>query len=205
MQDFKVAIANCLKEKIEDLTTGWLTGDGEVEEVSIGGNVDYSPDQWVASDIEVIIKYHTFPEDNEENMEDNNTTIENDILTVENCTELSNILSNKAESDPSYAAFANKYEGRTIEFDGRIDYLVNHKDYKTRYDILVSAGDYDPNHQSGPTFKFEDVGVYDLGLDTLYLEDEIKVGMNVHIVAKVETFNSDSCLFFLDPISVSKR
>lgn len=208
---------NIKLEKIEDLITGWLTEDGEVEEVSVGGNVDYSPDQWVANDIEVIIKYHTFPEDKKETEktgetepienieEDNSEDTQKNILTVENCAELSSILSNKAENDPSYTAFSQKYKGRTIEFDGRIDYLVNHEDYDTRYDILVSAGDYNPNHQIGPTFKFEDVGVYDLDLDTLYLEDEIKVGMNVHIVAEVEKFDTNSYLFFLDPISVSKR
>ncbi|MBR5296803.1 MAG: hypothetical protein IKU29_02910 [Parabacteroides sp.] len=53
---------NVKLEKIEDLVFGWLTKDGEVEEVSVGGDVNYSADKWVAADIEVIIKYHTFPE-----------------------------------------------------------------------------------------------------------------------------------------------
>jgi len=48
-------------EAIDDLIFGWLTKDGEVEEVSVGGDVDYSPDDWVAADTEVIIRYHTFP------------------------------------------------------------------------------------------------------------------------------------------------
>lgn len=144
---------NIKLEKIEDLITDWLTEDGEIEEVSVGGDVNYSSDKWVANDIEVIIKYHTFQKDKEEeiepiesNEEEVRTDIETDILTVGNCTELSGILSNKAENDQSYVAFSQKYKGRTIEFDGRIDYLVNHGDYDTRYDILVSAGDYDPNH-----------------------------------------------------------
>ena len=144
---------NIKLEKIEDLITDWLTEDGEIEEVSVGGDVNYSSDKWVANDIEVIIKYHTFQKDKEEeiepiesNEEEVRTDIETDILTVGNCTELSGILSNKAENDQYYVAFSQKYKGRTIEFDGRIDYLVNHGDYDTRYDILVSAGDYDPNH-----------------------------------------------------------
>ena len=55
----------------------------------------------------------------------------------------------------------------------------------------------------GPTFKFKDVGVYDLG-DGLTLADYIKVGSNVRIQAKVQSYNSDTGLFELDP-DVYKR
>ena len=127
------------------------------------------------------------------------------MLTIDNCDELSSILSKKAEIDESYSSFANKYEERTIEFDGRIDYLVNHGNYDTRYDILMFACDYDHNHQTGPAFKFEDVNAHDLNLDTLYLEDEIEVGKNVRIVAKIKRFDNNSGLFFLDPVSVTER
>lgn len=214
---------NIKLEKIEDLITGWLTKDGEVDEVSVGGDFEYSPDKWVNADTEVIIKYHTFPEEetevaeekSEEKTNQEGTTENNDqnseedvldeILTIDNCEELTNMLSNKAEIDDSYSNFANKYRGRTIEFDGRIDYVVNHENYNTRYDILVSAGDYDADHQIGPIFKFEDVAAYDLDLDTLFLEEKIQVGKNVRIVAKVVEFNSDTGLFFLDPVSVTER
>lgn len=122
-------------------------------------------------------------------------------LTVDNCPELAAMLANKAEIDKSYSTFATKYKGRIIEFDGRIDYCTKHGDYNTRFDYLVSAGDYDPNHQKGPTFKFEDVNYYDLNTDL----DTVSVGLNVHIVAKVESFNSNSGLFYLDPVSVTGR
>ena len=56
----------------------------------------------------------------------------------------------------------------------------------------------------GPTFKFKDVGVYDLG-DGLTLADYIKVGSNVRIQAKVRSYNSDTGLFELDPVSVEAR
>jgi len=52
---------NIRMEKLEDLITGWLTKDGEVESVTVGGNEDYSADTWVAADTEVVITYHTFP------------------------------------------------------------------------------------------------------------------------------------------------
>lgn len=122
-------------------------------------------------------------------------------LTVENCPELAAILSNKAEIDDSYSAFATKYKGRIIEFDGRIDYCTKHENYNTRFDYLVSAGDYDPDHQIGPSFKFENVAYYDLNTNL----DTVSVGLNVHIVAEVVSFDSNSGLFYLDPVSVTGR
>ena len=122
-------------------------------------------------------------------------------LTVNNCPELAEILNNKAEIDESYSEFASKYEGKIIEFDGRIDNCQNHGSYTTRFDYLVSAGDYDPDHQIGPTFKFEDVSYYDLNTNL----DTVSVGLNVHIVAKVENFDSNSGLFFLEPVSITGR
>lgn len=131
--------------------------------------------------------------------------IEPEHLTVENCNDLKLILSNKAEIDPSYSSFASKYSGQIIEFDGRIDYVVYYKTDKTRYDILVTAGDYNAESQIGPVFKFQDVNASNLGLNTLFLEDEIWVGRNVKIVAKVKSFDSRSGLFLLTPVSVTGR
>lgn len=122
-------------------------------------------------------------------------------LTIDNCPELASMLSNKAEIDDTYSSFATKYYGRIIEFDGRIDYCANHDTYNTRFDYLVSAGDYDPDRQIGPSFKFEDVNYYDLNTDL----DSVSVGQNVHIVAKVKSFDSNNGLFYLEPVSVTGR
>ena len=197
---------NIKLEKIEDLITGILTEEGEVEEVSVGGDFDYSPDNWVDADTEVIIRYHVFPNKEAESAQDTNKEdVSDKVLTINNCEDFANILSNKAEIDESYSSFAKKYEGRTIEFDGRVDYLVKHENYNTRYDILVSSGDYNQDNQIGPIFKFENVNAYDLDLNTLYLESQIEVGKNVRIVAKVEQFDNNTGLFFLDPVSVTSR
>lgn len=214
---------NIKLEKIEDLITGWLTKDGEVEEVSVGGDYEYYSDKWVEADTEVIIRYHTFQEKGKEVTEeksedikqkdtnennDQNTEkedVSDEVLTIDNCEELANVLSDKAYTRELYSNFASEYAGRTIEFDGRIDYISKHKDYNTRYDILVGAGDYDPNSGIGPAFQFKNVSAADLDLDTLFLEEKIQVGKNVRIIAKVGEFNSDNDLFFLDPISVTER
>lgn len=126
---------------------------------------------------------------------------ENQTLTIENCEELAQILASKASSEPAYVEFANKYAGRKIEFDGRIDYLTNHGNYDTRYDILVSAGDYDPDTQSGPNFKFEDVSFSDLHSDL----ESVYTGLNLHIIAYVGEFDSQHEIFYLEPVEVTGR
>ena len=211
---------NITTEILYDIVWGW-TVEGEVKSVSIDGRTDYVKGEVFNQDAVIVITYHMKEEDDpnkpietepEESKteevkpkEDIEVVIPKDEpkgnLTVDNCSELAEILANKAEIDDSYTEFAKKYAGQIIEFDGRIDYCVHHGNYKTRFDYLVSAGDYDPDHQIGPTFKFEDVSYYDLNTDL----DTVSVGLNVHIVAEVVSFNSNNGLFFLEPVSVTSR
>ena len=66
VNDFKEkGFKNIKTEKLEDLITGWMTKDGEVESVSVDGDKEYSPDVWYSNDVEVVITYHTFPSDDE--------------------------------------------------------------------------------------------------------------------------------------------
>lgn len=46
---------NIKLEKLDDLVTGWLTKDGEVESVSVDGDTGYSADTWYPADAEVVI------------------------------------------------------------------------------------------------------------------------------------------------------
>ena len=200
---------NIKLEKLDDLVTGLLIKNGEVESVSVDGDAGYSADTWYPADVEVVITYHTFPEKETSKTENGSVSTEEptvDILTVDNSPELAAILSLKADADQSYADFAEAYKNKIIEFDGCITYLTNHDNYNTRYDLLISAGDYvDENTANpGPTFKFKDVGVYNLG-DGLVLADYIKAGSNVRIRAKVRSYNSDTGLFELDLVSVEAR
>lgn len=95
--------------------------------------------------------------------EDKDATEE--VLNVNNCEELTALLSLKDEFDPSIAEFALKYQGRTIEFDGNVAYVSPHEGYNTRFDYLIYAGDYSESEVSGPSFQFEDVNYYDLHLE----------------------------------------
>lgn len=209
----KQGFTNIRFEVLDDLVTGWLTKDGEVESVSVDGNTDYSADKWYPADIEVIITYHTFPnkESGELDSEQETTTppeseANGEVLTVENCPELAAMLTLNAEIDSSYEEFAIAYKNQVIQFDGCITYLTNYQDYDTRYDLLVSAGDFvnENTANPGPTFKFKNVGVYDLG-DGLTLAEFVKIGSNIRVQAKVKNYNPDTGIFELDPVLVEAR
>lgn len=209
----KLGFTNIKTKILYDIELGW-TNEGETESVSINGKDDFKRGDIFADSDEVIITYHMKAEDDSLKEKEDKTTENTDTkakkneeeipeekLTVDNCPELAAILSNKAEMDPSYSDFASKYKGRTIEFNGRIDYCSHYKNYDTRFDYLVSAGDYDPDHQVGPSFKFENVNYSDLHTNM----DTVSVGLNVRIIAEVRSYDSNSGLFYLKPISVNKR
>lgn len=200
----EAGFTNISFEILYDIVIGW-TEEGEVDSISVDGNTEFEQGQIFKKDVAIVITYHMPKEDDpdepHENETPNSTTDPTENLTAENCPDLAAMLSNKAEIDDSYSAFATKYKGRIIEFDGRIDYCTKHGDYNTRFDYLVSAGDYDPDHQIGPSFKFEDVNYYDLNTDL----DTVSVGLNVRIVAEVISFDSNSGLFYLEPVAVTAR
>lgn len=75
VEDFQDhGFTNIQTEAIDDLVLGWLTEDGEVEKVTVDGDENYSADTWVASDVEVIIFYHTFPQESSQPEQDTNDT-----------------------------------------------------------------------------------------------------------------------------------
>lgn len=217
----EMGFTNISVKPVYDIVLG-LTNEESLNTISIDGKEDAKRGDVFDKNVKVVLTYHMKEEDNPDKKETETTekstvekskNTEKDItkenteqeteerLTVDNCAELKEILENKADNDPTYAAFSSKYRDRIIEFDGRIDYVSHHDSFKTRWDILVSAGDYDSNHQVGPVFQFSNVTLSEFDTDL----DEIKSGMNVHIVAKVGEYNSDNYLFVLKPIEVTGR
>lgn len=207
---------NISTEPIEDLITGWLVKDGEVEEVSINGKTSFGSSESFEPNATIIIRYHTFPTTNEETsanedveneddgtQESTNNQVTEEILTVDNCPELKEIL---LSSDYSQIEeFANKYAGRIIEFDGYVADVMPYKDYKTRYKFLIYVGDSDETYSGGPSFQFVDVNIYDLHLVGENIPDYIKYGTKLHIKARVMEFNYNTGLFRLDPVETSVR
>lgn len=124
-------------------------------------------------------------------------------LTAKSNADLAALLAGTDTCGESIGAFAAKYRGQAIEFDGSVSAMNNHADYDTRYDILVSYGDFsETKSYGGPSFQFRDVGISDLHLAG---SDSIGVGANVHVVAKVGEFVENQCLFLLDPVTTTVR
>jgi hypothetical protein len=217
---------NIQTKVIDDLVFGWITKDGEIEEVSVDGYTTFSTDSRYPADIEIVVSYHTFPADVEEktaepsmpestveaqptvnaqSTEETQSFPEEEIITVDNNEEFAAVLKTKDPGDQIIKEFAVKYAGRTIEFDGNIAFMSNHGDYKTRYDFLISPWDYSETSVSGPQFQFEDCNVFDLNLIGDNVPDAVGVGDNLHFVAKIKNYDETSQLFYLDPISTEVR
>lgn len=121
------------------------------------------------------------------------------VLTVDNCEDLANLL-NSSSSDAS--SFAAAYAGRTIEFDGNIAYMSSHNGAKTRFDVLIYAGDYSETSAKGPHMQYKDVNYRNMGASGI---DSVQMGLNVRIRAKVGSYNSSTDILNLTPVSMTAR
>ena len=137
----------------------------------------------------------------EEDVEDSGE----EILTIDNCAEFAEILSLKDEFDPTIAKFAAKYQGRVIEFDGNVAYVSPHGDYNTRFDYLICGGDYSETTVSGPNFQFENVNYYNLNLKGDNVPETFDMGLNIHVIAEIDRYDSATGLFKLKPIEITMR
>lgn len=127
------------------------------------------------------------------------------VLTVETSPEFSALLAEPEPGGSGVGEFAAKFEGKLIEFDGNIAYMVNHGSNDTRYDMLIRSGDYSETSGTGPNFKFEDVSVFDLNLEGTDIPDGIGAQDNFRFVARVAKYNEVQELFFLEPVSTTMR
>lgn len=148
-------------------------------------------------------------EDNQESetqpTEESTEEIENneeEVITIDNNEDFKKLLSLKNEFDPFIGEFSEKYYGKTIEFNGNIgniqNFSTNNKTYKTRFNVLIQGGDFEPDSVSGPNFRFTNISGTKLPSGLVY-------GDNVKIKAKVGTYNKDNSLFELENISIERR
>lgn len=122
------------------------------------------------------------------------------VVTTENTPEFAALLQLTDNCDPSIDAFAERYEGRTVAFDGSILKMNNHGNYATRYDILIGAGDFIRTSDRGPSFQFEDVNAtFDMHY-TGDVPDTIGEGTNLGVTATVGAYNPTQCLLRLKPV-----
>lgn len=129
-----------------------------------------------------------------------------EILTVENCAELAEILKLKNPADPKIEEFAKNFSGKIISFDANIADVSNRGDDTNRYDILIYCGDYSDEAYNGPKFKFLNIRERDLGIrDAFPPSYIIRKSSNVRITGRVKEYISPIQLILLDPILVEMR
>lgn len=116
-----------------------------------------------------------------------------DTFNFENNEELKRLLTTSV-SDEEYDKFFNANKYNIVEFDGAIDVIELIEGKKTRYTLLLRAGDYDPNTVIGPAFKIKDVGASDQSVRDLFLSGNGEVGKNVKIKAKIYGFDANTGL-----------
>lgn len=124
----------------------------------------------------------------------------NTVITIDNNEEFKTLL--QTENQNTIKDFIQKYKGQTIEFDGNIAHLAK---IKSKYDILIHSWDYNPDEATGPNFKFVEISLISNPVFKSFNGENIKVGQNVHIKAKVGGYNEKQDLVFLSPIEVSPR
>lgn len=141
---------NIRTEEIDDLIFGWLTEEGEVEDVAINGDTEYAADKWVPADSEVLIRYHVFPKDDAES-EPTTESTEKDITeaepTEEPATEPPAQTVPTEEPVPANSSFSIHYidvgqaDAALVECDGH--YMLidggNKGDSNVIYSVLKSA------------------------------------------------------------------
>jgi predicted DNA-binding ArsR family transcriptional regulator len=57
----EAGFTNIETKVLDDLITGWLTKDGEIEQVEINGDTEFSANDSFQKDSQIVITYHTFP------------------------------------------------------------------------------------------------------------------------------------------------
>lgn len=134
------------------------------------------------------------------------TAVDEAPLTIESSEALAALLTGP-DQGPTVEQFAAEHEGRLIEFDASIGAIAPHGNYSTRYDILVSYGDYSETISAGgPAFQFRDVNTTsDLHYVGDNIPDSIGVGDNVRVTARVLEFDAFSLLFQLEPVATQIR
>lgn len=122
------------------------------------------------------------------------------VITIDNNEEFKNLL--QTDDQNTIKDFIQKYKGQTIEFDG---YIADLAKIKSKYDILIYSGDYNPDEVTGPNFKFVEIGLISNPVFKPFNGENIRKGQNVHIKAKLGGYNEKQELVFLSPIEVSPR
>lgn len=129
-----------------------------------------------------------------------------EIATAENNHDFAALLTVSDNCSEQVRTFASDYASRTIQFDGSIDAVGPHGDYDTRYDFLISAGDFSKTSSSGgPAFQIRDAGTRDLHLTGDEVPEAVGVKDDLRITAEVDRYFPEQCLLLLEPVEITVR
>lgn len=124
-------------------------------------------------------------------------------ISIDNNKEFASLMKIKDQTDAkAVKKFVNAHVGDIIEFDGCIAFMMNHKNYKTRFDVCMAGGDYDAPKVYGPLFAFEDVNYYNMNVSG---SDTVATGMDFRITAEIVEYSDDGGYILLKPISMVAR
>lgn len=114
-------------------------------------------------------------------------------------TDLDKLLSSPS-TDASW--FSSEYRGCVITFDGYVASLIHHEDYKTRWDVLILAGDSGSATATGPYFRITDVALSEMSITNA---DWLQEGDEISITAVVGDYTSKYDWLEIDPVSTTVR
>jgi len=69
-----LGFTNINTKPLDDLIIGFIADENEVEEVSVGGSIDYSAGSMFYPDVRIVVSYHSYPEADETVPLDGKTT-----------------------------------------------------------------------------------------------------------------------------------
>lgn len=160
--------------------------DGEVFSVKVNGITFKNGDSF-KPDAEITIKRYAVQQH----------------ITVNNNADFAALMKITDQTDAdNIKRLISPLNNEIIEFDGCIALMMNHNNYKTRFDVALAGGDYYGGRVYGPLFGFEDVSFIGMNVTGT---DTVAAGMNFHITAKVKGFSDEGCYVILEPISLALR
>ena len=130
---------------------------------------------------------------------------DDEIITVDSNEEFNAVMNVKTPADQLVEEFSVKYAGCIVEFDGCVALVMNHEKYKTRYDFLICAGDYDTTPVVGAFFAMLDVNYYDLHLTGSNIPDQVGEKDNLRVRARIGAYSNEGTFIEIDPISIEIR
>ena len=121
-------------------------------------------------------------------------------LTTITCKELDTLFSTSPENMDKaqiLSDFAEKYEGKYLEFDATITEAFSDVE-DTQYFISLSAGDYASD--KNVLFWINGSSFNGLGITDDYFDKYVKVGEKVHVIAQVSTYRNGDESIEIKPV-----